>query len=70
MTAITAWKGIHRSNLLKHYSNMVYQCERVHNKTEVKLRVMRAYKVTLFNEYCNSVLEEAYASSLRYNIIS
>jgi hypothetical protein len=29
---------------------------------------MRAYKVSLINEYCSSILEEIQAASIKYNI--
>ena len=31
---------------------------------------MRAFKVCLFNQYCNQVLEQVYADSLKYNMVA
>ena len=70
LTSLSAWKGSQRTNLIKHYSSHLILADKAHNKTEVKLRVMRSFKVALFNEYCNQVLEEVYASSIKYNIVA
>ena len=46
----------------------VLKCDKHFGKSELKLRALRAFKVSLFNEHCNAVLEEVYASSLKYSI--
>lgn len=70
MTSITSWKSISRTNLGQQYQQCLAKCEKQHKKNEVKLRVMRAFKVHLFNQYCNQVLEQVYASSTKYNVLA
>jgi hypothetical protein len=66
--SITAWKAGPRSNLAKQYQQFLALCERKHQNTWVKLRVLRSYKVQLFSEYCSSVLEDVYTSSIKLSI--
>lgn len=67
--SVATWKGISRSNLGAQYMQFVHDCDKAFGKAEVKLRALRSFKVSLFNEYCNSVLEEVYASSIKYNVL-
>lgn len=49
---------------------MVALCEKNYQHKEVKLRALRSFKVSLFNQYCNQVLEQVYADSLKYNMLA
>jgi hypothetical protein len=37
---------------------------------EVKLRIMRSYKVILFNSYINRICEGVYAQSVKLNVVA
>ena len=68
--SISSWKGSQRTNLGKKYQEMAAQCEKNFQHKEVKLRALRSFKVCLFNQYCNQVLEQVYADSLKYNMVA
>jgi len=40
------------------------------DKPEVKLRILRSYKVSLFNAYCNQILEEVWSDSIKYDLVT
>ena len=70
IVSISSWKGSQRTNLGKKYQEMVALCEKNYQHKEVKLRALRSFKVSLFNQYCNQVLEQVYADSLKYNMLA
>ena len=70
ITSVSQWKSTSRTSLGRLYQDMLAKCEKHHRQREVKLRILRSYKVNLINQYCNQVLENAYADSIKYNIVS
>ena len=68
--SMTAWKSSQRTNLSKKYSEVLALCEKHYWQKEVKLRIMRSYKVSLFNQFINRQLENIYANSVRYNVLA
>jgi len=72
LVSVKSWKGVLRTQLSKYYQRMVTECEQklVHDKPEVKLRILRSFKVSLFNQYCNQVLRDVWVDSLKYNLVA
>lgn len=53
IVSIGQWKSVSRTSLGKKYQEMMAICEKNYWQKEVKLRLLRSYKVSLFNQYCN-----------------
>lgn len=72
LVSVKSWKGVLRTHLGKYYQRMVTECEQklAHDKPEVKLRILRSFKVSLFNQYCNQVLRDVWVDSLKYNMVA
>ena len=70
IVSMTAWKGSQRTNMTKKYSEILALCDKHYWQKEVKLRILRSYKVSLFNQYCNRILENVYANSVKYNVLA
>ena len=70
LVSVGGWKSTLRTSLTKKYSEAVSTVEKVIGKPEYKLRLLRAYKVDLFNHYCNCVLQQVYKSSIKYDLLS
>lgn len=57
IVSIGQWKSLSRTSLGKKYQEMMAICEKNYWQKEIKLRLLRSYKVSLFNQYCNQTLE-------------
>jgi len=51
--SVSQWKTTQRTSLGKKHQEMVALCEKNFWQKEIKLRALRSFKVSLFNQYCN-----------------